>query len=111
MRKILFTLVLLGFTLFSISKVLAQVTEPGANLPLLPDEQSTASVDTSPSGSSFSTLATATPLASSSAVAAQSAVDDAETGSEIIFLAILSVTGGIGLFLIKKYFDLKRYSL
>lgn len=48
--------------------------------------------------------ATATPLA-------QQVIDDAQTGPTTVLLIILSLIGGIGFILVKKYFDEKRYSL
>lgn len=42
---------------------------------------------------------------------AKEVIDDAETGPVTALLIILSLIGGIGFILIKKYFDEKRYSL
>jgi len=53
---------------------------------------------------------TATPTPSATA-SVQSFEDDVETGSEIVVLLILSLVGGTGIFLIKKYFDTKKYSM
>lgn len=117
MKKILFSFGLLAFILLGSIRVMAQTTEPGANLPLLPDSSTSTTATTYTASatpySSYSTQGTdvtygttATPVTTT-----QTAVDDAQTGSEVVFLAVLSVTGGIGLFLIKKYFDFKRYSL
>ena len=41
----------------------------------------------------------------------QSFEDDVETGSEIIVLLILSLVGGTGIYLIKRYFETKKYSM
>ena len=113
MKKILFTLGLLGIVLFGGIKVMAQTTEPGANLPLLPDDSSSATATATYSAySAYTTDGITTASDSATAVtSSQSAVDDAETGSEVVFLSILSLTGGIGLFLIKKFFDFRRYSI
>lgn len=118
MKKYLLIIGLTAFILLSWAKVLAQTTEPGTNLPLLPGDTATTDdtyATATTSAPTYSTLTTATAAVvtyTTSAVSTtQTAVDDADTGSEFIFLAILSLTGGIGLFLIKKYFDFKRYSL
>jgi len=112
MKKVLLTLGLLVVVLLSAAKVLAQTTEPGANLPLLPDDSTSQTAVASATAYAAYTTATTSPVYTTSATSAtQTAVDDAETGSEVIFLSILSITGGIGIFLIKKYFDFKRYSL
>ncbi len=113
MKKFYLFLALLGFILFASARVNAQSTEPGLGLPLLDDGTSA----TATAGSNYSTQTAVTTYSTVTAVAAtmtatsQSAVDDAETGSEVIVLAILSITGGVGIFLIKKFFDFRRYSL
>ena len=116
MKKMLFAFGLLGVTFFCATEALAQSTEPGANLPLLPDIDTSADTTTyeisstpysgNSSGSVYSAATSRTATSST-----QTAIDDAETGTEILFLAILSVTGGVGIFLIKKYFDFKKYVL
>lgn len=93
--------------LLSAGSVLAATdTEPPLGLPLL----SSTPTATSTTGS-VTTYTTATPTYSVTVVSAQDAVDDAETGPSLIILSILSFVAGIGFFLIKKYFDQKRYSL
>lgn len=89
--------------LFGISH--AQV-EPPINLPIYsPTPTVTVSAD-------VITYYTVTPTAIATAtIAAKEYVDDAETGSEIYFLAFFSLVAGVGLFFIKKYFDIKRYSI
>jgi len=112
MNKWCLTLLLLTAVFFSVGRVTAQTTEPGTNLPLLPDD-TTSATTTYTQVPSYSTYQTQTTYSATTSQVSttQSAVDDAETGSELIFLVILSITGGIGLFLIKKYFDFKRYSI
>jgi hypothetical protein len=114
MKRLFLSAVFLAFILISSSKVLAQSTEPGLGLPLLDDTATPVATATTISQPATiystvtpNTVATTTVLSTTS----QSAVDDAETGSEVIVLAILSITGGVGIFLIKKYFDFKRYSI
>lgn len=80
-------------------------TEPPLGLPLISTTATTSSATAVP----VTTYQTIVP--SATATANQQAVDDAETGSEIVILSVLSLVSGIGLFLIKKYFDIKRYSL
>jgi cytochrome bd-type quinol oxidase subunit 2 len=95
--------------LFSAGSVLAATdTEPPLGLPLV---SSTATATAISTAGSVTTYLTATPTYSVTVVSAQDAVDDAETGPSLIILSILSLVAGIGFFLIKKYFDLKRYSL
>lgn len=83
------------------SAALAQDTEPPLGLPLVNSPTATA---TTTSESTVTTYSTVTPTT-------QEVVDNAETGSEIYILIGLSVLAGTGLFLIKKYFDLKKSSL
>lgn len=103
MRKI-FLLIAVSFfaavLYFGVSH--AQVTEPPINLPIF-SPTPTATVNSN--AVTFLTV-TPTPTATTSQF-----VDDAETGSEIYFLAFFSLVAGIGLFFIKKYFDIKRYSI
>jgi len=107
MRKIYLTAVLLVLFVFGVSRALAQSTEPGIGLPLLDDTvTATVSATYGSTVAAFTTVTTTRTISSS-----QQAIDDADTGSELIVLLILSITGGIGIFLIKKYFDFKRYSL
>ena len=104
----LFTFLLFAAVLFGAGSVLAQSdTEPPLGLPLL---SSTATTTASTTNGSVTTYATITPTYSVT-VTSQDAVDEAETGPNLIILSILSLIAGIGFFLIKKYFDEKRYSL
>lgn len=89
----------------SASSVLAADTEPPLGLPLI---SPTATATQTQQVTTYSTL---TPTYTVSLVSTQEAVDEAETGPSIAILAVLSLVAGIGFFLIKKYFDLKRYSL
>lgn len=104
------TFLLFAVALFVATTVLAQAdTEPPLGLPLL---SSTPTVSaTATTAESVTTLITATPTYSLTVVSSQTAVDEAETGPNLIILSILSLIAGIGFFFIKKYFDLKRYSL
>jgi len=87
---------------FGVSR--AQVVEPPINLPIY-SPSATATV--SPDVITYSTVAPTV----TQTVTTQQYVDDAETGSEIYFLAFFSLVAGVGLFFIKKYFDIKRYSI
>jgi hypothetical protein len=115
MKRILLTIGLLVFVLFGVSKVMAQSTEPGLGLPLLDDTSTAVATTTAVANQSTTIYSTITPISGSTTTMLsstnQSAVDDAETGSEMVVLVILSITGGVGIFLIKKYFDFKRYSI
>jgi len=93
--------------LFVGTSVLAESdTEPPLGLPLLN------TTPTSTATSNYvSTYTTATPGYSLTVVTSQEAIDEAETGPNLVVLSILSLIAGIGFFLIKKYFDEKRYSL
>jgi LPXTG-motif cell wall-anchored protein len=101
MRKLFCVILALVLGGFFVSAALAQDTEPPLGLPLI--DSSTATT-TATSESTVTTYSTVTPTT-------QAVVDNAETGSEIYILAGLSVLAGTGLFLIKKYFDLKKSSL
>jgi len=81
-------------------------TEPPINLPIF-SATPTATATISADVITYYTV-TPTPVAT---IASKEFVDDAETGSEIYFLAFFSLVAGIGLFFIKKYFDIKRYSI
>jgi|GEM_PF-2170601 len=83
----------------------AQSTQPpGFDFPTL-DSTATAMVEATATASTV--FVTVTPTK----VSAQTVTDDAETGPEIYILIGLSLLGGLGIFSIKKYFDLKKYSL
>jgi hypothetical protein len=107
MKKILvFALAILTCAfLFKVS--LAQDTEPPLGLPsaIIEDTESPTAIVTYTSPTATRT-ATITRTATT-----QEAVDDAEVGSEIVLLVTLSIIGGLGIFLIKKYFDLNRFRL
>lgn len=114
MKKSYLFLALLGLIFLFAVKVQAQGTEPGLGLPLLDDVTSTATTTsgtyTTTPITTYSTITPTTYTTTTSSLS-QQAVDDADTGSEVVVLVILSITGGVGIFLIKKYFDFKRYSL
>ncbi|MCX6809917.1 MAG: hypothetical protein NTZ65_04205 [Candidatus Berkelbacteria bacterium] len=103
---LIFVLILGGV---SIARVYAETEgEAPLGLPLVSQNASqTASTSTS-TQTSTTTYATV----STTAVAdSQTVVDNADTGSEIYILAALSLVAGFGLYLIKKYFDLRKYTL
>lgn len=85
---------------------LAQDTEPPLGLPEIETDTQTVTGETT----SVTPTATYTYRATRTATT-QEAVDDAEVGSEIVMLVVFSLVGGMGIFLVKKYFDLKRYDL
>jgi len=106
MRKPFITLgvlVALGFgTLFAS----AQSTQPpGLDFPTL--DGVTDTVTTTPTSTATTMYVTTTPTR----IASQTITDDAETGPELYILIGLSLLGGLGIFFIKKYFDLKKYVL
>jgi len=103
MRKIFNVILALVLGGFFVSMALAQDSEPPLGLPLVDSPTPTATVSVT-NVSNVTTYSTVTPTT-------QEVVDNAETGSEIYILAGLSVLAGTGLFLIKKYFDLKKSSL
>ena len=112
MRNFLLTLIFFASLLFVVTSVSAQAGEPGVGLPLLDEETTVTSTRTSTTSGAVTTYSTVTPVSYATvATSSQEAVDDAETGSELIVLSILSLTGGVGLYLIKKFFDFKRYSI
>lgn len=106
MKKYLIIFATLGFCLLGAPFAKSQTSEPPSpDLPIGNEESATATATgtIAPEGSAT--------IAAEATTTVQEFVDDAETGSEIIILAILSLVAGVGLFFIKKYFDLKRYTL
>jgi len=98
-----------AIAVFGCGVAYAQTGEPpGLDLPI-DDETVTATV-TSTAEESLEAEASETVSAEESATT-QEAVDDAETGAQLIVLIIISIIGGLGLLLIKKYFDSKRFSI
>lgn len=85
---------------------LAQDTEPPLGLPEIGDETQTVTADSI----SVTPTVTYTYRATRTATT-QEAIDDAEVGTEIVMLITFSLVGGMGIFVLKKYFDLKRYNL
>lgn len=99
----LFALLAAGFGLVRVN---AQ-PEPPVNLPIyVPSSTPTASADTG-----VIVYSTVTPVAATATPSSGIFVDDAETGTEIFLLAFLSLVAGVGLFFIKKYLDIKKYSI
>ena len=112
MKRFFLPIGLAAFILFAVGHVFAQSTDPNLGLPLLDDSSSTPTASsTAVNNQTVTTYTTVVAGTTATTTANQSAVDDAETGSEVVVLVILSLTGGVGIFLIKKYFDFKRYSL
>lgn len=105
MKKSLFVLVaVLVLSMLGFSSVYSQTTEPPSDLPLV-DSTATATVATYASPSPVLTdTATVT-------VNEISAEDEAETGAEVYILGGLSLVAGFGIYFIKKYLDIKRYSI
>ena len=86
----------------------AQTPEPPIDLPIY----STTATSTYTPDPSYITYTTVTPVPTLTITAtSKEYVDDAETGSEIYVLAFLSLIAGIGLYFIKKYLDIKKYSI
>ncbi len=110
MKKILVVFAVMGFCLIGTAVAYSQSEPP---LPGLPVDEETATATTTVSASVEETVSLdySALVASTATSASQTAVDDAETGPELIALAVFSLIGGFGLFCIKKYFDLKRYEI
>jgi hypothetical protein len=103
MKNILALVLFVALT-FSIGAVaLAQETPPFP----LPVDSGTATETVADTTTVTSYYATPT----RTIVSSQQAIDNADTGTEVVFLIGISVLGGIGIFLIKRYFDLKKFSL
>lgn len=115
MKKYLIVLSMTAFAIFSTAKLaLATDTEPPLGLPIIDNEDTTvvsSPTTTTNNPTTVTTYSTVTPTTTLSPVSAQEAIDDADTGSEVIILSLLSLVAGSGLFMIKKYLDQKRYSL
>lgn len=102
-RFIILSAVLI-ITFLGFSVTYSQDSEPPSDLPFF-DTTATASVEADSTARAFSTTtATAT-------VNEISAEDEAETGPEVYILAGLSLIAGFGIYFIKKYFDIRRYSI
>ena len=109
MKRFYLTLVIFALVLFGCKVAYSQTGEPpGLDLPI--DDETVTATATATAEESVEVEASATVSAEES-VATQEAIDDAETGAEIILLVILSIIGGLGLLLIKKYFDSKKFSI
>lgn len=105
MKKITIYLAVVLFVGFGVLFAHAQNTQPpGFDFPTL-DETATATIEATATATTV--FVTVTPTT----VSAQTATDDAETGPEVYILIGLSLLGGLGIFSIKKYFDLKKYTL
>lgn len=109
MKKSLFiAFAVLAVTALGFSAVYSQSTEPPSDLPII-DTTATATVQAYASSTATSravSTSTATPT-----VNEISAEDEADTGAEIYILAGLSLIAGFGIYFIKKYLDIKRYSI
>lgn len=103
MKRFIFAATIFAFVLCGYGVARSQTGEPpGLDLPI-DEESATATVEESVEASVIASA--------EESVTAQEAIDDADTGTEIVILAILSLVGGFGLFLIKKYFDSKKFSI
>jgi len=91
-------------TLMGFSVTYSQDSEPPSDLPLF-DTTATA---TTQAYATVEALSTATATATVNEISAE---DEAETGPEVYILAGLSLIAGFGIYFIKKYFDIKRYSI
>ena len=80
---------------------------PGFNFPSLDTATETITATAQISATPTTQYITVTPTR----IVTQTVTDDVETGPEIYILIGLSLVGGLGVFLIKKYFDLKKYEL
>jgi len=107
MKRFVFILTIFTLVLVGTARVYSQTGEPpGLDLPI--DEESVTASATATVEGSFEASVIAS---AEESVTSQEAIDDADTGTEIVILAILSLVGGFGLFLIKKYFDSKKFSI
>lgn len=105
MKNSLFVFVgALIITLVGFSVTYSQDSEPPSDLPLF-DTTATATVE---AYTTVETFSTATATASVNEISAE---DEAETGPEVYILAGLSLIAGFGIYFIKKYFDIRRYSI
>lgn len=110
-NTILVLLGVLAVGFLGLSMARAQDEEPSSDLPLY-DTSATATV-TAETGTVYTTVtATATRTATSTTTVNEiSAEDEAETGAEVYILSALSLVAGTGVYFIKKYIDIKRYSI
>lgn len=104
MKKIFVFLMAVLVCSFLYKVTFAQVTEPPLGLPDFEEDTTTVVAETESVTATTTYSATRTPTT-------QEAVDDAEVGSEVVMLIIFSLVGGTGIFLVKKYFDLQKYTL
>lgn len=102
--KYFLTLVLFVVLTFCLGAIAKADDTAALPLPIIDDSSTVTAGDTA-------TVTTYTVTPTATLVTAQQAVDDAETGTEVVTLVSISVLGGIGIFLIKRYFDLKKLSL
>ncbi len=101
-----FALVLVSCVLAG-SVVFAQDTIPPLGLPT--SDSATATVSATATETSYDDyiqVETVTPTTDE-----QEAEDVADTGSEIYILAAVSLLAGFGIYFVKKYRDIKKYSL
>ena len=92
---------------FLVVRGLAQDTEPPLELPI-GDSSPTATVTVIPTSTPEVVLyTTVTPTSEQ----VENVVEEAETGGELYLLSGISLLAGLGLYFIKKYFDLKKHIL
>jgi hypothetical protein len=109
MKRFVFILTIFTLAMVGTARVYSQTGEPpGLDLPI--DGSATADSATATAETSVEASPSLV-VSETESVTTQEAIDDAETGTEIIILAILSLVGGLGLFSIKKYFDSKKFSI
>lgn len=110
MKKIALLTALVAIVLVNYSLAHADDTFPPLPIPVL-DESTTPEASVTPDAEpSPQPSPSPSPVAKKSVVV-QDFSNDAETGSKLYILLAISALGGFGLFCIKKYFDLKKYSL
>ena len=114
MKKLpVFIFCLLGVILAFAKISRAQITEPPVDLPFYsPTPTAGTSLSLEKSDGSYYSYVTLTPSSGGTApVYSEEYTDDADTGTELYVVAGLSLVAGLGLYFIKRYFDLKKYSL
>jgi len=109
MKKFFVFALVLASCVLAGSVVLAQDTIPPLGLPTSDSATVTATVSATATETSYDDyiqVETVTPTTDE-----QEAEDVADTGSEIYILAAVSLLAGFGIYFVKKYRDIKKYSL
>jgi len=95
---------------FLVARVLAQDTEPPLELPI-DDSSPTATATVTATETATPEVILYTTVTPTSEETVESVPEEAETGGELYLLSGISLLAGLGLYFIKKYFDLKKHVL